>query len=200
VIAQGRFVAVVSATLFACKGAAPPSEPPAVRVEAVDASPPVARADAGSGGASLAPEDSPIDTGWIQSSTYNVEPTRRDAAIDVIRRHPVRTLVAVSSIVEECSSTGGAHVFLRPASTAETRFKTAHLGGHGVTVPHDVNGLLGGAALYVAAVETHPPSSFGNGRGWCLEKAPPYEGDVLAMVPVRSEAEGNKLLARLAAP
>ena len=181
--------------LCACGSKTPPpaSEPHEVAVAAVDAG--TATITTTDAGAPKQEEAPPLPDGWqtVDFKTGRVDHVGRDKALEAIKQTPVRVLVKVASIIEECSSAGGTHVFFEPAFSKELPFRTAHLGGHGAHV-----GPLQGMELFVAGVETHPPGSFGNGRGWCLEKAPAYDADVVAMVPVRSEAEGMRLLTELA--
>jgi hypothetical protein len=179
----------------------PPSEPKDVAVGKVDGgtaiettpSPP----DAGDG---AKPSEPPIDAGWVTTDykTGRTDYVGREKALAAIKEGSTRALVRITRIVEECSSMGGTHVFVEPAFAKESPFSKAHLGGHGVRLVHAKGSLFGDEKqLFVASVEPHPPSSFGNGRGWCLEKAPPYDADVLAIVPVRSESEGMRLLGEI---
>ena len=177
--------------LAACSKPPPPHEPAEVAVATVDAgAAPIATAgDA----AATTDEPPPLEAGWVtgDDKTGRIDYVGRDKALAQMRRAKLRVLVKVSAHIEECSSMGGAHVFFVPAREGERPFSIAHLGGHGAHI------LLGKEPLYVASIETHPPGSFGNGRGWCLEEAPSYDGTVLAIVPVRSEDEGLRLLEKL---
>jgi hypothetical protein len=179
-------------------GAPPPTEPAGVAV---------ANVDGGSIDTTLAPDtgsapppEAPIDAGWITTDykTGQVEHVGREKALAAMKAGKTHALVRVSKIIEECSSVGGSHVFLEVAFSKELPFRTAHFGGHGTSVVHLKGSLFGDdKQLFIASVETHTPSSFGNGRGWCLEGAPPYDADVLAIVPLRSEGEGMRLLTEL---
>lgn len=188
-------LAFVLVAACATKSAPPPKPKEAIVVDAGASPAAVVAPDADA----KAAEPPPLTAGWVTTDyrTGRVDAVGRAAALDAVRKHPVRALVTVSSILEECSSMGGTHVFFAPAFSAERPFATAHLGGHGVYVPHNETTLLGAEKLFVAAVETHPPGGFGNGRGWCLERAPSFDGDVLALVPVQSQGEGMRLLSEL---
>ncbi len=186
----------IALLLAACgaKTAPPASEPHEVAVASVDAggAGAIVTTDADAPRHDGAP---PLPQGWqtVDFKTGRVDHVGRDKAIEAIKLAPVHALVRVASVIEECSSAGGTHVFVEPAFSKEPPFRTAHLGGHGAHV-----GPFQGMDLFVAGLETHPPGSFGNGRGWCLEKAPSYDADVVAIVPVRSEGEGMRLLTELA--
>lgn len=185
----------VALLLCACGSKTPPpaSEPREVAVASVDAGTAnVTTTDA----AAPAHEDAaPLPAGWqtVDFKTGRVDYVGRGAALAGMKQAPVRVLVKIAAIVEECSSTGGTHVFFEVAFSKELPFRTAHLGGHGTHV-----GPFQGMELFVAGVEPHPPGSFGNGRGFCLEEAPSFDADVVAIVPVRSEGEGMRLLTELA--
>lgn len=188
-----RLALLVALCACGAKRAPPASEPREVAVANVDGGAgAIATTDAD---APKRAEPPPDPAGWqtVDFETGRVDYVGRDKALAAIRLAPVRVLVRLTAIVEECSSMGGTHVFFEAALSKELPFRTAHLGGHGAHV-----GPLQGMELFVAAVETHPPASFGNGRGWCLEKAPRYDADVIALVPVRSDAEGMRLLEELA--
>lgn len=190
----------LGAFLASCGGKTPPpSEPKDVAVAKVD------------GGAELETTPSPdagttkseplgLDMGWITTDyqTGRNEYVDREKVVAALRQGNTRMLARITKIIEECSSVGGSHAFFVPAFSKESPFSFAHFGGHGSHLVHAKGSLFGDdKQLYVVSVETHSPSSFGNGRGWCLESAPRYDADVLAILPVRSEGEGMRLLTEL---
>jgi len=191
---------VVLVLAFGCAKSAPANDPKNVAVGNVDA-------DAGTLETMPSPDSGPtktedaIDAGWVTTDykTGRIDYVGREKALAVMKQGKWLYVVRVVKIIEECSSVGGSHVFVEPAYSKESPFRFAHFGGHGSHVVHSKGALWGDdKQLYVASVETHSPSSFGNGRGWCLEQAPPYDADVLAIIPVRSEGEGMRLLTELA--
>jgi hypothetical protein len=146
------------------------------------------------------PSEPPIESGWItvDYKTGRSEYVEREKVLTALKEGNTRVLARISKIIEECSSVGGSHVFFEPAFSKESPFATAHFGGHGAHLVHAKGSIFGDEKqLFVISVETHSPSSFGNGRGWCLENAPRYDADVLAIIPVRSEGEGMRLLTDL---
>ena len=183
--------------LVAACGSKPPAAPPVYDpVDDIGLAPagqgPVAAASSTTPSASPTGEDAPLEAGWVTTDYQRglVEYVGHDRALDVIKKHPTRVLAKVGQLVEECSSTGGSHAFFEVAFSKELAFQKAHLGGHGSHFLIDKN------KLYVMAVETHTPSTLG-GKGWCIEGAPRYDADVVALVPVRSEGEGMRLLSSL---
>jgi hypothetical protein len=186
--------------LASCGSKTPPaSEPKDVAVAKVDGGAELETTPSPDAGPSK-PSEPPIDAGWVTTDyrTGRTDYVGREKALAAIKEGNTRVLVRITKILEECSSMGGTHVFLEPAFSKESPFGTAHMGGHGVHLVHAKGSLFGDdKQLFVASVETHPPSSFGNGRGWCLENAPRYDADVLAIIPVRSEGEGMRLLTDL---
>lgn len=183
----------------ACAKAPPPNEPKDVAVGKVDAHGAIETTPSLDAGPAKSDEP-PIDAGWITADykTGRVDYVGREKAIAALGQGNTRVLVRVSKILEECSSVGGTHAFFEPAYAKESPFAAAHFGGHGSHLVHAKGSLFGDEKqLYLASVETHTPSSFGNGRGWCLEQAPRYDADVLAIIPVRSEGEGMRLLTEL---
>jgi hypothetical protein len=146
------------------------------------------------------PSEPPIDSGWITTDykSGRNEYVPRETVLAALKEGSTRVLVRITKILEECSSVGGSHVFFEPAFSKESPFSFAHFGGHGSHLVHAKGSLFGDEKqLFVVSVETHSPSSFGNGRGWCLENAPRYDADVLAILPVRSEGAGMRLLTEL---
>lgn len=188
-------------TFVACGAGTPaPSEPKDVAVANVDSGARIETAPAPDAGPAKI-EEPPIDAGWVtvDYKTGREEYVGREKALAEIKQGRTRVLVRTQKILVECSSVGGTHVFFEPAFTKEPPFASAHFGGHGSHLVHAKGSLFGDAQqLYVASVELHAFSSFGNGRGWCLEEAPRYDADVLAIIPVRSEGEGMRLLTELA--
>jgi hypothetical protein len=187
--------------LSACGSKTPPpaNDPKDVSVAKVDGGADLETTPAPDSGAASTSEP-PIDAGWITTDyrTGRTDYVGREKALAAIKQGNTRVLVRITKIIEECSSMGGTHVFLEPAFSKESPFATAHLGGHGIRLVHAKGSIFGDEKqLFVASVETHPPSSFGNGRGWCLENAPRYDADILAIIPVRSEGEGMRLLTEL---
>lgn len=183
----------------ASKTQPPPTEPKDVAVATVDGGAELETTPSPDAGPAK-PSEPPIDAGWItvDYKTGRSEYVGREKAIAAAKEGNTRVLARISKVVEECSSMGGSHVFFEPAFTKESPFATAHFGGHGIRLVHAKGSLLGDEKqLFVISVETHPASSFGNGRGWCLESAPRYDADVLAIIPVRSEGEGMRLLTEL---
>lgn len=195
------FALVVCACACGSKTAPPPSEPKDVAVAKVDAGAPIETTPTPDAGAAKPSELPGLDMGWITTDykTGRNEYVEREKVIAAMRQGNTRVLVKITKVIEECSSVGGSHAFFEVAYSKELAFRTAHFGGHGSHLVHAKGSLFGDERqLYVASVETHPPSSFGNGRGWCLENAPPYDADILAILPVRSEGEGMRLLTELA--
>lgn len=177
----------------------PPSEPKDVSVAKVDSGAELETTPSPDAGATKA-EEPPIDAGWITTDykTGRQEYVGREKALAAMKSGNTRVLVRITKIIEECSSMGGSHVYFEPAFSKESPFAVAHFGGHGTRLVHAKGSIFGDEKqLFVISVETHPSSSFGNGRGWCLENAPRYDADVLAIVPVRSEGEGMRLLTEL---
>jgi hypothetical protein len=198
---RALLLALLLAVLIACgsKNTPPPSEPKDVAVSKVDAGGELETTPSPDAGPAK-PSEPPIDAGWItvDYKTGRSEYVGREKALAALREGNMRVLVRITKIIEECSSMGGSHVFFEPAFSKESPFGTAHFGGHGAHLVHAKGTLFGDEKqLFVISVETHPPSSFGNGRGWCLESAPRYDADVLAILPVRSEGEGMRLLTEL---
>lgn len=186
--------------VVACGSKAPPvTEPKNVHVANVDAGARLETMPAPDAGQTKQ-EEPPIDAGWItvDYKTGRSEYVKREKALAALKQGNTRVLARITKILEECSSVGGSHVFFEPAFSKESPFATAHFGGHGSHLVHAKGSLFGDEhQLFVISVETHPPSSFGNGRGFCLEDAPRYDADVLAILPVRSEGEGMRLLTEL---
>lgn len=197
---SAALVALGALMIAACGSKTPPpTEPKDVAVAKVDSGPAIETTPSPDAGPSK-PTEPPIDAGWITTNyqTGRADYVGREKALVAIKEGKTRVLVRITKIIEECSSMGGTHVFFEPAFSKESPFATAHFGGHGIRFVHAKGSIFGDEKqLFVASVETHPPSSFGNGRGWCLEKAPRYDADVLAVIPVRSEGEGMRLLTEL---
>jgi hypothetical protein len=187
--------------LTSCGSKTPsPSEPKDVAVAKVDGGAELETAPSPDSGSAKS-EPLGLDMGWvtIDYKTGRSEYVEREKVVAALRQGSTRALVRITKVLEECSSVGGSHAFFEVAFSKEMPFRTAHFGGHGSHLVHAKGSLFGDEKqLYVASVETHTPSSFGNGRGWCLENAPPYDADVLAILPVRSEGEGMRLLTELA--
>ena len=192
-------VILVMMTACGSKTPPPPTDAKDVAVAKVDAGGGIETTGSGDAGPEK-PSEPPIDAGWVtvDYKTGRSEYVDRAKALAALKQGNTRVLARITKIVEECSSMGGSHVFFEPAFAKESPFATAHFGGHGSHLVHSKGSLFGDdKQLYVISVETHPPSSFGNGRGWCLEDAPRYDADVLAIIPVRSEGEGMRLLTEL---
>jgi hypothetical protein len=164
-----------------CRSTGPENKPENVTVPAVDAGTAGPPGDAGapSGG-----------KGWLwdkgQPEPSNVY---RNDALAAMKNATHRALLVHDELIEECSGMGGSHAFF---TMVEPDKGVVHFGGHGVRL---MNAFQKGE-LWVASYEKLAQPESVKNEGWCIPDRT-IDGRAIAMVPVASREEGERLLEEL---
>lgn len=164
-----------------CRSTGPENKPENVTVPAVDAgsADPPGEAGAPSGG-----------KGWLWEKGER-EPSNVDRAdaLAAMKGATHRALLVHDEQIEECSGMGGSHAFF---TMVEPDKGVVHFGGHGVRL---TNAFQKGE-LWVASYEKLPQPESVKNEGWCIPDRT-IDGRAIAMVPVASRDEGERLLREL---
>jgi hypothetical protein len=183
--ARASLLAALAAMFWAvgCRSTGPENKPESVAVPAVDAGTANAEPSAEAGAPSSG-------EGWLRAEgQLGPKHVDRAEALAAMKEATHRALLVHDEQIEECSGAGGSHAFFTMAEPANG---VIHFGGHGAFL---INAFQKGE-LWVASYEKLPQPESVKNAGWCVPDRT-IDGRAIAMVPVASREEGERLLREL---